>query len=75
MAGRARLCGRQPQSRGHGYLPAFCAWQTVREVALTPESRCQTCPFGHTEVVVPVIVQGRAVGPGGSDRGFLPGRA
>ena len=41
---------------------AFCARQTVREVSLTPEGRCQTCPFGHTEVVVPVIVQGRAVG-------------
>ena len=41
---------------------AFCARQTVREVSLAPEGRCQTCPFGHTEAIVPVIVQGRVVG-------------
>jgi AraC-like DNA-binding protein len=41
---------------------AFCARRTVREVSLVAEGRCQTCPFGHTETIVPVIIQGRAVG-------------
>jgi len=41
---------------------AFCARQTVREVSLAAEGRCQTCPFGHTEAIVPVIVQGQVVG-------------
>jgi len=41
---------------------SFCGRQTVREVSLLVEGRCQTCPFGHTEAIVPVIVQNRAVG-------------
>ena len=61
---------------------AFCARQVVREVSLLPEGRQHTCPFGHTEIVVPVIVDGRSfgqliagpwwTGPGRPPRAGLP---
>lgn len=41
---------------------AFCARQAVREVSAQPEGRLLTCPFGHTEAVVPVVVDGQCYG-------------
>ncbi len=41
---------------------AFCARQVVREVSTQPEGRLLTCPFGHTEAVVPVVVDGQCYG-------------
>jgi AraC-like DNA-binding protein len=41
---------------------AFCARQVVREVSTQPGGRLLTCPFGHTEAVVPVVVDGQCYG-------------
>jgi AraC-like DNA-binding protein len=41
---------------------AYCGRQVVRDVALVSDGRIHTCPFGHTEIVVPVIDDGRSVG-------------
>lgn len=41
---------------------AFCARQVVRELSITTEGRLHTCPFGHTEAVVPVVVDGQCHG-------------
>ena len=41
---------------------AYCARQVVRETSLATAGRIHTCPFGHTEIVVPVIQQGRSSG-------------
>ncbi len=41
---------------------AFCAGSVIRELATLPEGRMHTCPFGHTEIAVPVLVRGQYLG-------------
>jgi AraC-like DNA-binding protein len=41
---------------------AFCAGTVLRELVHHPDGRVQVCPFGHTEVAVPVLLRGRYLG-------------
>jgi AraC-like DNA-binding protein len=41
---------------------AFCAGEVIRAVSTMPGGRVHTCPFGHTEAVVPVLLDGQCFG-------------
>ena len=41
---------------------AFCAGTVLRELVHLPDGRVHACPFGHTEIAVPVLLRGRYLG-------------
>lgn len=41
---------------------AFCAGRAINELARLPSGRVHTCPFGHTEIAVPVHLRGQYLG-------------
>ena len=41
---------------------AFCAGRAINELARLPSGRVHTCPFGHTEIAVPVLLRGQYLG-------------
>lgn len=55
-------CRRAKSSDGMKACIAFCAGSVLRELAEVGSARIHTCPFGHTEIAVPVHSDGRFLG-------------